>query len=195
MAALIQILLLFLFAPDNRPVETATDVIKIVSEQSNLLLWPDFRPTEIPVPVSDSVDTWLFYSNEPPEGFTAVEQYPGVYLFKGQHPLVRGNSVVRLGNWWTATSVFSRHARMTGERYTERDLAVLMIHEQFHVFQREKHLRWRQDDGVLLRSPAETTDALFLRRSEKEAFRRVVLSANTEEMTVWVREDLKSMNP
>ena len=191
MAALIHILLLFLLAPDNRPVAAATDVMKIVSAQSAQMLWPNFRPAEIPVLVFDSVDTWLFFSKEPPEGFTAVEQHPGVYLFKGQYPLVRGNSVVRLGNRWTATSVFSSHARRTGERYTERDLAGIIIHEQFHVFQREKHPRWRQNDGVLLRYPAETPEALLLRRSEKEAFRRAVISVNPPEINGWVREALK----
>lgn len=191
MTAFIQILLLILFSPNDRPVADAVKVMEIVSAQNDHPLWPNFRPTEIPVLVFDSVDTWLFFSKDPPEGFSAVEQHPGVFLFKGQHPLVRGNSIVRLGDRWTATSVFSSHARRTGEQYTARDLAGIIIHEQFHVFLREKHPRWRQNDGVLLLYPAETPEALLLRRSEKEAFRRAVISVNPKEIAGWVREAVK----
>ena len=191
MTVFIQILLLLLFTPNDRPVADAVKVTEIVSAQNNHPLWPNFRPTEIPVLVFDSVDTWLFFSKDPPEGFTAMEQHPGVFLYKGQHPLVRGNSIVRLGDRWTATSVFSSHARRTGEQYTTRDLAGIIIHEQFHVFLREKHPRWRQNDGVLLLYPAETPEALLLRRSEKEAFRRAVVSVNPKEITGWVREAMK----
>lgn len=188
MTAFIHILLLLLFAPNDRPVADAVKVMEIVAAQQDHPLWPTFRPTEIPVLVFDSINTWLFFSKDPPEGFTAVEQHPGVFLFKGQHPLVRGNSMVRMGDRWTATSVFSSHARRTGEQYTLQDLAGIIIHEQFHVFIREQHPRWRQNDGVLLLYPAETPEALLLRRSEKEAFRRAVVSVNPIVLTGWVRE-------
>jgi len=191
MTAFIQILLLFLFTPSAPPVADAVKVMEIVSAQNDHPLWPNFRPAEIPVLVYDSVDTWLFFSKEPPDGFIAVEQHPGVFLFKGQHLLVRGNSIVRLGDRWTATSIFSSYARRTGEKYTAHDLAGIIIHEQFHVFQREKHPRWRQNDGVLLLYPAETPEALQLRRSEKEAFRRAVVAVNPKEITGWVREAIK----
>jgi hypothetical protein len=191
MTAFIHFLLLLAQTPNDRPVANAVTVMEIVSAQKDHPLWPDFRPTEIPVLVFDSADTWLFFSKDPPEGFTALEQHPGIFLFKGQHPLVRGNSIVRLGDRWTATSVFSSHARRTGEQYAARDLAGIIIHEQFHVFQREKHPRWRQNDGVLLLYPPETTEALLLRRSEKEAFRRAVISDNPKEITGWVREAVK----
>jgi hypothetical protein len=42
----------------------------------------------------------------------------------------------------------------------------------------------------LLLYPSETVEALFLRRVEKEAFKRAVLSGNTGEINGWVKEAL-----
>jgi len=98
---------------------------------------------------------------------------------------VWGNSVARFGEVWTATSVLSNYSRRTKEKYTPKDLAGIIVHEQFHVFQRTKHPGWRQNDGVLLFYPEESKEALFLRRGEKEAFKRAVLATDKKEITGW----------
>ena len=165
-----------------------TDIRAVMREHALIAendLWPGFDPEQIPVAIYDSVRTWLFFSDQPPEGFRAADDYAGAYFFDGQYPLVRGNSVVRFGEAWTATSVLSNHSRRTNERYTPGDIAGIIVHEQFHVFQRTKHPGWRQNDGVLLFYPRETKEALFLRRIEKEAFKRAVLSERKEELAGW----------
>ncbi|MCX6227004.1 MAG: hypothetical protein NTV01_20025, partial [Bacteroidia bacterium] len=48
-----------------------------------------------------------------------------------------------------------------------------------------RHPKWQQNDGYLLLYPAETTDALLLRRSEKEAFRRAIVANKPEEIAGW----------
>ncbi|MBE0673867.1 MAG: hypothetical protein IH591_04320, partial [Bacteroidales bacterium] len=156
-----------------------TDVIEVMKEHSAIAeinLWPGFNVREIPVAVYDSVNTWLFFSDIAPEGFRQADHDTGVFVFEGQYPMVWGNSVARFGETWTATSILSNFARRTGEMYTPKDLAGIIIHEQYHVFQRTKHPGWRQNDGILLFYPEETKEALFLRRIEKEAFKRAVLS-------------------
>jgi len=167
-------------------IEDVFKVMEIVNRSDDNPLWPGFKASEIPVMVFDSTDTWLFYSNAASERFTEVKEHPGVYLFEGQHPLVRGNSIVRMGNSWVATSILTTHSRRTGEEYDEKDLAGIIIHEQFHIFQRNKHPRWQQNDGYLLLYPTETQESLFLRRMEKEAFKRAVLSKKPEEINGWV---------
>jgi len=39
--------------------------------------------------VFDGLRTYLFHSQEIPDGFTRDERYPGVCVFEGQHPLAR----------------------------------------------------------------------------------------------------------
>jgi len=169
-------------------VNPVTDIGAVMREHALIAendLWPGFDPEQIPVAIYDSVNTWLFFADQPPEGFRPADDYAGAYIYDGQYPLVRGNSVVRFGEAWTATSVLSNYSRRTNERYTPRDMAGIIVHEQFHVFQRIKHPGWRQNDGVLLFYPEETKEALFLRRTEKEAFKRAVMSERKEELAGW----------
>ncbi len=169
-------------------------VMEIVEKTNDNPLWPNFRPAHIPVLVFDSVNTWLFHSEFKPDGCSEVQDHPGVFRLSGQSPLVRGNSTIRMGDQWLATSVFSSYAQRTGEKYSTRDLAGIIIHEQFHVFSRTEHPAWRQNDGYLLLYPSETPEALFLRRSEKEAFRNAVGSSNLGEIAGWVQEGFDYRN-
>ena len=169
----------------KKPVTDVREVMRehaVIAENS---LWPGFDVEKIPVAVYDSANTWLFFSEIAPEGFTKADHDTGVFVFEGQFPMVRGNSVVRFGETWTATSVLSNYSRRTGEKYTPKDLAGIIAHEQFHVFQRTKHPGWRQNDGVLLFYPEETKEALFLRRIEKEALKRAVLATDKRAITGW----------
>ena len=171
-----------------------TDISEVMREHAAIAeinLWPGFNIKEIPVAVYDSINTWLFFSDHAPEGFRKADDFDGAFIFEGQYPLVRGNSVVRFGETWTATSVLSNHSRRTNERYTPKDLAGIIVHEQFHVFQRTKHPGWRQNDGVLLFYPEETTEALFLRRIEKEAFKKAVLSTDRMDIAAWAATALE----
>jgi hypothetical protein len=169
-------------------VKPVTDIRAVMKEHALIAendLWPGFDPEQIPVAIYDSVNTWFFFSDQAPEGFRQADDDAGVFVSEGQYPLVRGNSVVRIGETWTATSVLSNYSRRTGEKYTPKDMAGIIVHEQFHVFQRTKHPGWRQNDGVLLFYPEETKEALFLRRTEKEAFKRAVLSTDNKELAGW----------
>jgi len=169
-------------------IKPVTDVREVIREHAGIAesnLWPGFDLKKIPVAVYDSVNTWLFFADQPPEGFRQADHDTGVYVFEGRYPLVWGNSVARFGEVWTATSVLSSYSRRTNERYTPKDLAGIIVHEQFHVFQRTNHPGWRQNDGMLLFYPEETKEALFLRRIEKEAFKRAVLSDNEKEIAGW----------
>jgi hypothetical protein len=166
------------------------EVMKDHSLLSSKSLWPGFDIKKIPVAVYDSVNTYLFFADNLPQGFLKYENDSTVYIYKGQHPLVRGNSIVKLNDTWIATSILSTYSRRTGEKYSTKDLAGIIIHEQFHIFQRNKHPRWQQNDGLLLLYPTETKESLFLRRLEKEAFKRAVLSSKQTEIAGWVKEAL-----
>lgn len=170
------------------PIAPVADVFKVMELASDSKideLWPGFMVSEIPVLVYDSLNTYLFNSGIAAEGFVRSGKDQEVWVYKGQHPLVRGNSIVRMGDNWTATSIFSSFSRRTGEKYNLKDMAGIIVHEQFHIFQRIHHPQWRQNDGLLLHYPVETPEALLLRRMEKEAFRRAVVSGERKEIIGW----------
>lgn len=173
------------------PVADVFEIMALTTGGSMSVLWPEFEPAKIPVLVFDGRDTYLFHSPDAPEGFIRMETHPGVSRFNGQHPQARGNSLTRLGETWTATSVLSASSRRTGEQYGLKDMAGIIVHEQFHIFQRMRHPRWRQNDGLLLRYPEETAEALFLRRKEKEAFQRAVVSQKKTDVAGWAAAALR----
>ena len=179
----------------GKPVADVVKVMGLASDKKMNALWPRFKVSEIPILVFDGINTYLFHSRGAAEGFVLSEKNPEIWVYKGQHPQARGNSIVRMGEVWTATSVLSASSRRTGAKYNLKDMAGIIVHEQFHIFQRIHHPQWRQNDGLLLRYPDETVEALLLRRMEKEAFKRAVVSERRKEIVGWaklalqVRED------
>ena len=171
----------------TKPIADVFKVMELASGSRIDALWPKFNVSEIPVLVYDGLNTHLFYSREPLDGFDRIEKNPAVWIYKGQHPQVRGNSIIRIGGVWMATSVLSASSRRTGEKYNLKDMAGIIVHEQFHIFQRTHHPQWRQNDGLLLRYPEETAEALLLRRMEKEAFKRAVVSEERKEIAGWAK--------
>lgn len=173
------------------PLPDVFSVIEEVEIIGKLGLWPGFDVKAVPVMVFDSTDTWLFFSDITPEGFDTVPGTKGVMTYKGQHPLARGNSIARLGEKWVATSVLASYGRRTGEKYSAVDLAGIIVHEQFHIFQRLNHPSWRQNDGALLFYPRETNESVLLRKLEKEAFRKAVTSVTDNQMAGWAQTALE----
>ncbi len=169
------------------PVADVFKVMELASDSKIDKLWPGFRVSEIPVLVYDSLNTYLFNSEKAAEGFVRSGKDPGVWVYNGHYPLVQGNSIVRIGDNWAATSVLSSFSRRTGEKYDLKDMAGIIVHEQFHIFQRTNHPGWLQNDGLLLIYPEETVEALLLRRMEKEAFKRAVVAGGSKQMSGWVK--------
>lgn len=162
-----------------------SDVMKEHEAMLSQNVWPGFMIDEIPVAVYDSTNTYLFFAEKAPEGFIPVESTPEIFVFNGQYPQVRGNSIVQINGTWTATSVLTAYSRRTHEKYSPKDLAGIIVHEQFHIFQRTKHPSWRQNDGVLLFYPLETNESFALRRLEKEAFKQAVTSDGITDIAGW----------
>jgi len=183
-------------AHKNSSTQSIT-VQAVMEEHKGMLkldLWPGFRLDSIPVALYDSINTYLFLSDDSPDSFKPVANSHRVFIYKGQHPLVTGNSIVRISGKWFATSVLTGYSRRTNEKYTPKDLAGIIVHEQFHIFQRTMHPYWRQNDGVLLFYPTETSESLFLRRIEKESFRKAVTSESVSDMAGWAELGLKYRN-
>lgn len=176
-------------AAAQRPV---TDVLAVMSEVGRLAatpMWPGFDPRTMPTAVYDSVSTYLFGHATPPQGFEPAEGKPGVYRCAGKHQAVVGNGRAKIGEVLTATVVL-RAQSCSGGAYSIRDYAGIVIHEQFHAYQKEKHPGWRPNDAYLLVYPLETVESLAARMTEKEAFRRAVDSKDDAVAAGWARQGL-----
>jgi hypothetical protein len=172
------------------PVADVFELIERVNCVDEHALWPGFNPAEIPTAVFDGVNTYLFKHPSPPDKFIPLEEKKEACVFKGQHAQVRGNSRVQLNGVWTATSVLRTHSRLTGEKYSLQNMAGIIVHEQFHVFQKLKHPEWRPNDGYLFNYPLDTQEMLALRNMEIEAFRRAAAAPTEKETSGWAREAL-----
>jgi hypothetical protein len=81
----------------TKPIADVFKVMELASGSRIDALWPKFNVSEIPVLVYDGLNTHLFYSREPLDGFDRIEKNPAVWIYKGQHPQVRGNSFMPHG--------------------------------------------------------------------------------------------------
>ncbi|MBI2678598.1 MAG: hypothetical protein HYX28_07430 [Candidatus Koribacter versatilis] len=123
-------------------------------------LWPGFEPTKTAVEVFDGTNTYLYHHPKPPEGFTPLAGAPGVVVFAGQHDSVRANTGTELNAVPTATADLSK------SKATVREQAALLIHETFHVYEKQAHPKWAANEAELFTYPFEDAELLAVRRVE-----------------------------
>lgn len=173
-------------APAN-PVPDTTGAFAVVAEADRLAardLWPGFEPRKIPVAIYDGDHTLLFRHPDPPQGFHAVPGRQGVWAYAGRHPSVTANTSAELGGVQTATLMPSSGAVSREAR------AGVLVHEVFHVFQREHHPVWSANEAELFAYPVDDPDLLTLRRMESEALRRAIVVDDRELSGCWARAAL-----
>jgi hypothetical protein len=171
----------------SSPKAVATDPFAVVKEADQLAardLWPGFDPRTIPVAIYDGERTLLFRHPSPPEGFAPVPGRDAVYAYIGRHPSVTANSSAKLGGVQTATLMPPAGAGSLRTR------AGVLIHEAFHVFQREHHPAWSANEIELFTYPVDDPELLALRRSETEALRRAIAQRNADGAACWTRAAL-----
>src|SRR5205809_5723473 len=126
----------------------APDAIAIVAEADHIAtarsLWPDYAPTTTPVAIYDGVHTLLFRHPNPPEGFRPLIGHEGIFVYDGLFASVRANTSVDLGGTLTATVMLEANANVSVGRG-----AALLLHEEFHHFQRQQHKDWAANEGAL----------------------------------------------
>jgi hypothetical protein len=167
------------------------EVMEEVGRLEILPLWPNFDPRSVPTALFDGKNTYLFNSPRKPEGFRLFGDRTDVLIYDGRHMSVFGNRRMIIQDIWVATSVLQANSTATGRPYTLREMAAIIIHEQFHVFQAIRHPDWLPNDAVLLDYPLDTVESLALRKAEVEAFRRAVTAEDAKDSAGWAAEALK----
>ncbi len=168
-------------------------------------LWPGFDPRTVPLAVFDGQTTTLFRHPMPPEEFVAIAApedgtepmaQGAVFTMPGRHPAIIANSSAEIGGVPTATVLLNSRSSRSAQ-----DLAVLAVHESFHVYQRENHPEWAANEADLFTYPTDDAGALALRRLESEALRRALAESSgtaapdpsaspTADAACWARQAL-----
>lgn len=136
------------------------------------VLWPDFQPSRIPVLAWDGAQTTLLQASAAPsDGWVAHDDG---WTWAGRHPEVVANTAV------TLEGSFDVAVLMLGELpadITVRELAGLVAHEGFHVYQRGHDAgwpqRWEANELDVFGYPL-TPEVLAARRLETLALRRAL---------------------
>lgn len=149
-------------------------------------LWPGFEPHTVPVEVFDGTNTYLFHHPKPPAGFHPLEGATGVFGFAGQHDTVRANTGTEVNGVATATADISQ------SRATVPELAALLIHETFHVYEKQAHPKWAANEGELFIYPLDDAKLLQQRRLETLALVRALGAKNDRDARCWAEAALES---
>jgi hypothetical protein len=131
-------------------------------------LWPGFDPRTIPVAIFDGRRTFLFRHPAPPPAFEPLPGAAGVLVMNGRMEEVTANSSATIGGVPTATLM------PPSAGTSLRTRAGILIHEAFHVFQRQHHKNWSANEAELFTYPFADTAQVALQREELEALHRAL---------------------
>jgi hypothetical protein len=149
--------------------------------------WPGFDPSAVPIALFDDRRTYLFRHPSPPEDFRGMRGRADAWVMDSVHPAMRANTTVDLGGQLVAT-VFVDPVRA----WTPDELARLLVHETFHVFQRRRHAEWAPNEVDLFTYPVAALEPLHLRRLETAALRRALIAPDSVRRLCWAREALET---
>jgi hypothetical protein len=165
------------------------DVFEVMAEfdrETATELWPGFDPRSIPVALYDGKETWLFRHPHPPQEFTQSPQHAGVFVAQGRHSSVLANTGTELDGVATATAILEGKGDQPA-----RELAALVIHECFHVYEKGHHPKWTANELDLVVYPLEDVELLQRRREESEGLRLALLAKTKGDLACWAGEALR----
>ena len=148
--------------PDLNDLSAALKMVSGLSSTARPgMLWPGFRPAGIPLVVWDGTQTTLFQSAAAPG--SDWQAAPQGWTLPLRHPALVANTAVTLEGGIEAAALLLEgpHAMTTPE------LAALIVHEAFHVYQSTTHRpeRWQANELAVFGYPL-TAPVLAARRLE-----------------------------
>jgi hypothetical protein len=166
----------------GRQPDQGQAILAAYDEIASASLWPGFVPDSVPLAVFDGATTYLIRHPDPPAEFAPVADRPGLWSYAGQHEAVRANMSTEIAGAHTATL-------LTGSDTTvsHAALAATLVHEAFHVYQRQNHPDWQANEVELFVYPVEDVELLELRYLETEALRRALSAGDGATRACWSR--------
>ncbi len=153
-------------------------------------LWPGFDPAGIPTAFFDGEKTYLFGFDHIVGGFRPAAAPVPHLVHRGIHPDITANRRVLIDGRWTAACVPRMVRTISGRPLTAAEMAAVVVHEKFHVFQALRHPSWRPNDACLLRYPLDSAETLAERRIEMECLRRAAEAGPDGESASWANAAL-----
>ncbi|MGC4045678.1 MAG: hypothetical protein QM758_17950 [Armatimonas sp.] len=138
-------------------------------------LWPGFEPLRIPAAIYDEAvgQTFLFRHPAPPAGFQPVAGEAQTVSAPGRYDGITANTSGNISGLGTALMILPKGTEGTPAR------GAVLVHEAFHVFQREKYPKWAANEADLFVYPFEDMAALTLRVRETRALKYALKSSPT----------------
>lgn len=167
------------------PLQPAVDPFAILEQVRRFDdggLWPGFAPARTPIGFFDGSRSYLVGHPQPPAEFAPVVGHPGSVVFEGRFDQFRANTASRINDVWTATFQVDDDSSRPLSSWVG-----LVVHETFHVFQRENGGGWwNVNEADLFVYPFDDAKLLALRRRETEVLRRALAARAEGEALPWV---------
>ncbi len=157
------------------PIEVIRAFRRVAAQE----LWPGFKPATTPVEFFDGASTYLLNHPSPPDGFRPVAGLQSIYVYPGQHETVRANTGTLVNGVPTAT------ADISGNGSSADEVAALLVHETFHVFQGRHYPAWGGNEMDLFTYPVDDAALLAERRLESIALVRALGATNQKDASCW----------
>jgi hypothetical protein len=113
-------------------------------------LWPGFNPASIPVAAFDGEQTLLARFPGMPPGFLRVPGTSDLSAMSGRHPAVIANTAIEIEGTVAAAVILNQAGQPAPD-----NLAALIVHEAFHVFQRWRYPGWDANEADPFICPVE----------------------------------------
>lgn len=175
-------LALFSLSANAETENLALDVLEHVEKLKLDNLWPGFEPLEVAVALYDGQKTYLARHPNPPDAFSPLPGYKGIFCCEGRFPKVVANSTTVINDHRTATLLLNLNPDPCVE-----SLAAIVVHESFHVHQWQNHEDWLADESVTFTYPIEDVSGLVLRRLEAQSLHKGVSSEDDLQAKAWVK--------
>jgi hypothetical protein len=176
------LLVLACVAACGRQPDQGQAILTTYDEIASASLWPGFLPDSVPLAVYDGRTTYLLRHPDPPADFSPVAGRPDLWSFAGHYDAVRANTSTEIGGALTATLLSGGDSTRS-----PATLAAVLVHEAFHVYQRQNHPDWWTNEFELFTYPVEDAGLLAERRLETEAVRRALGARDDTARACWTR--------
>ena len=165
----------------GQPPTSSQDVfafVRALDEAAARGVWPGFSPSGIPVALYDGEHTILLRHPSPPPEFSPMAGRPGVFIAKGRHPAVTGNSTREIGGLRTGTVI------ATPAQPVERTM-LAVVEEVFHVFWLARHPSFRPNEMARYAYPLDDVENLGRLLAEDEALARALEAQRIDDAAGW----------
>jgi len=175
--------LVFLFLVVSSSAKSDELAVQVLEKERALVLdrlWPEFEPLDIAVALFDGNKTILARHPNPPGEFSPLPDHEGLFFCPGRHPQVVANTTAVINDHRTATLLLNPDPCL-------KELAAIVVHESFHVFQWQGHKDWLADEAVTFTYPVEDVSGLVYRRLEARALYKAICSEDDAQALAWAK--------